>query len=213
MKINFLQLIVGLIVGVLLVGLIYYGAYYLFEKYQTIRHPFQRSKSSSPPPSPSPSPTTVSLSEGINSKDNIGTCESEYIIDSDVFLKVKGKTLALDETLTKIVTTQFNPTDKYQKWRIIFYKDPNNPFGRSQGFIYNVGFNKYLSFENSTLVLKDIEDPIDMKCPVDNFRVELVHFQNQISNLEENIFLELQNNTIITTSNRKKACDFFVTYL
>jgi hypothetical protein len=209
MKINFLQLIVGLVVGVILVGLLYYGAYYLFEKYQRIRHPFKRSSHEKAPP---PSPTTLSLSESINTPSDI--CDNEYIMDRDVFLKVNGKALAVDETLSKVITKPLNLTDKYQKWRIIFYKDPNNPFGKSQGFIYNIGCDKYLSFENSILVLKDMEEPIDIKCPVDNFRVELVHFQNQLSNLDETVFLELQNgNKIISTSDRKKASDFFVTYL
>lgn len=205
MKISVLGLIIGIVVGILLVGLIYYSAYYLFEKYQKVRHPFGKNSKTENPSEIK----TLSLSEWVNFSN---TCDNDYISDDTVFLKTEEKYLAVDESQSKVIVKSFNTTDKYQKWRIIFYKDPDNPFKSNNGIIYNMGCGKYIDFENSKVVLRDLEEPIEMKCPIDNFEISVTQIANNISNLDKNVYLSLEGNNISGTLNKKNASVFFVSY-
>jgi len=204
MRISFLSLIIGICVGIFLVGIVYYGIYYIWGKYQAVRHPF-KVFSATPPPSQS----SISFSEWLNRN------EENYIFSENVFLRVgDGKVIAIDEDRKKLKLKNLNSTDKSQLWRLHFYKNPNDPYEKEQGVIYNLDSNKYISFdEDGDIILKDLLEPYGLNIPHGNVNIECTHDFNKISNIDKNVWIYVDQNKIKTTKNRKNASDFFVTIL
>lgn len=204
MKISLLSLIVGIILGVLIIGLLYYGAYKSFEIYFKIRHPFKKSSAEGPLPESeitTPPKNKLYISEWMNIPG-----EDEYISKGDVYLFNKNKIVAIDETRKFLKLTDFNSTDSLQKWKLFFFKNPNNPFENTGGIIYNEATHKYISFENGDISLKDLEESYG----VDSFNVEVIQYANKLSDKFGEWWITNEESLIKSTKNEKNAMEFSV---
>ena len=229
MKITITSLIIGLILGAILIFFTYYIAYKAFESYQVVRHPFGGGKKGSQALSPlqfsgdsqvsgeyypseySPQESLkmVGLGKWLNSPEAFGG--DEYISSGITFIRINdGRSLALDESLQNLIIKKFNLTDEYQKWFLYFYGNPNNPFENKQGIIYNIKYNKYISFEGYNIILKKFKKPVDLKYPVGNFNVECMQSSDNILNLEGNLYMSLKNNLFELTPDKSLAVNFLI---
>ena len=211
MKISILSLVLGLIIGVLLLGFLYYVAYKSFDTYLKIRHPLKKSSTELKSPTQPPA-NKMYISEWMSNsqKGNISNFEN-FIADGEVYLFDKnGKSIAINETRNFLKVVNFNSTDKLQKWRLYFFKNPNDPYEETEGIIYNAGANKYISFEGDQIVLKDLKEPYTLNAPTGMFNIECIHSSNKISDTHEEFWITSEKDILKTTKNKENAMDFFV---
>lgn len=201
MKISFLALIVGIIVGVLVICLLYYSAYKSFDFIFKIRHPLKSNSTALPPPE------KKSISEWMNS---FGEHDIAF---GDVFLFDKnGLSISIDETRKKLKVVKFNHTDKMQKWKLFFFRDPNDPHEETEGVIYNIATNKYISFKNGDIILEDLPEPYTINVPIGSFVAKSKSESNKLSDLNGEFWItvDYSNHMLKTTENKKNATEFFV---
>lgn len=210
MRISFLSLILGLVIGILLIVIIYYGIYKAFNIYFKIRHPFSSSTDIVSESSIYTPPPKLSISEWMNKFDN------EFIASGDVFIFDENDlSLSIDESRKYLKLTKFNSTDKMQKWKLFFFKDPNDPYEDTEGIIYNNSTNQYIFFLEDELKLVSLDSPYILNSPVGNFSVECIQSSNKISNPKKEFWLyaDPKAKVLKTIKNKKNAMNFFVSVI
>jgi hypothetical protein len=215
MAIGIMSLIVGIVAGVLLIAFIYYGVYYLDEKYAAVRHPFKKS------PTPSAEPTnlsTASLSKSINVDDGYNEkCPEDRVsfiglLETTASASASGSSasamcVVIDETGKKLILAKINNLDSSQKWMFIFQKNNADPLSNNGGFIYNLKMKKYIFFDGNNL---NLVDGNFIGCR-ENFIIGCFQDSDKISNLQRNAWLSLEGNNITITTDRKKSINFSIT--